>query len=120
MFFPSLSIFLVKSIVFAQWTNNPEYIEDGVPKIQGLEGIAVNILGIIVSIVGVLLLVMLIAGGFQFITSGGEAEQAQKAKKTLTNAFFGLIVILGAWLIIKLLEEFTGLNLTDFVIPNYN
>ena len=100
---------LARFIVFAQ--------DDDVYQIQALEGIIAKLLGLVMPIVGVLLLVTLIAGGFQYITSGGEAEQAQKAKKTLTYAFFGLIVVLGAWLIIRLLEEFTGLNLTTFTIP---
>jgi cytochrome bd-type quinol oxidase subunit 2 len=100
---------LARFIVFAQ--------DDDVYRIQALEGIIAKILGLVMPIVGVLLLVTLIAGGFQYITSGGEAEQAQKAKKTLTYAFLGLIVVFGAWLIIRLLEEFTGLNLTTFTIP---
>jgi len=90
---------------------------EDVKKIQDLESIITKVLGLVIPIVGVLLLATLIAGGFQYITSGGEAEQAQKAKKTLTYAFFGLMVVLGAWLVIRLLEEFTGLNLTTFTIP---
>ncbi len=125
-----LELLLAKVGVLAQWSEDSQYIEDveireegkikeiiRVAKIQGLEGIISSVLGIIVPIVGVLLLMMLIAGGFQYITSGGEVEQANKAKKTLTYAIFGLIVVLGAWLIIRLLEELTGLNLTTFTIP---
>jgi len=99
------------------WSTNPDYAQEGVPTIQGLEGIVANILNIIVPVVGVILLIMLIIGGFQYITSGGEAEQTAKAKKTLTNVLFGLLVVLGAWLIIKLIEEFTGLKLHEFTIP---
>jgi hypothetical protein len=101
------------------WSNNPKYadVSEGVPKIQGLEAIIANILKIVIPVVGILLLLILIAGGFQYITSGGEVEKAQKAQKTLTFAFFGLMVVLGAWLIILLLEEFTGLDLTTFTIP---
>ena len=108
-----------KSSVFAQsdWTQNPDYVQEGVPTIQGIEGIVSNILNIIIPIIGVVLLIMLIAGGFQYITSGGEAEQTAKAKKTLTTTLLGLLVVLGAWLIIKLIEEFTGLKLHEFTIP---
>ncbi|MDD3679246.1 MAG: pilin [Candidatus Shapirobacteria bacterium] len=91
--------------------------DSDVHQIQDIEEIVSRLLGLVVPFVGILLLLMLIAGGFQYITSGGETEQAQKAKKTLTYAFFGLVVVLGAWLIIRLLEEFTGLNLTTFQIP---
>ena len=100
------------------WSTNPNYVQEGdVPTIQGLEGIIANILNIVVPIVGVVLLVMLIIGGFQYITSGGEAEQVAKARKTITAAVFGLLVVLGVWLIIKLIEDFTGLNLHEFTIP---
>ncbi len=100
-----------------RWSENPEYVVNDVATIQALEAIIASILGIIVPLVGVVLLVMLILGGFKYITSGGEVEQANQAKKTLTSAIFGLMVVLGAWLIIRLLEEFTGLNLSTFVIP---
>jgi len=110
MVFPGL--LTRRLIVFAQ-----EQEGDYVHHIKDIEVIIGNVLGIIIPIVGVLLLIMLIAGGFQYITSGGEVEQANKAKKTLTYAFFGLMVVLGAWLIIRLLEDFTGLNLTNFTIP---
>jgi len=100
-------------------TQNPDYIKEGdVFTIQGIEGIVSNILNIIIPVVGVILLLMLIAGGFQYITSEGEAEQTAKAKKTLTYAIFGLLVVLGAWLIIGLIEKFTGLDLHTFKIPN--
>jgi hypothetical protein len=115
-----LADFLInKGVVLAQenWSSDPAYAEDSVAKIQGLEAIVARLLGFIVPIVGVILLIMLIMGGFQYITSGGEVEQANKAKKTLTYAFLGLIVVLGAWLIMLLLQEFTGLNLTEFNFP---
>jgi len=103
------------------WQNNPTYtVEIGgerVPTIYGLEGIVADILNIIVAVAGVVLLFTLIMGGFQYITSGGDKEQTAKAKKTLTYAILGLLVILGAWLIIRLIEEFTGLNLHIFQIP---
>ncbi len=100
------------------WTNNPTYVQEGdVPTIQGLEGIITNILNIIIPAVGIILLIMLIVGGFQYITSGGEAEPTAKAKKTLTAALEGLLIVLAAWIIIRLLEEFTGLDLHTFRIP---
>jgi len=113
-----------KNLVFlaqSDWITTPGYAgtEEAadIPTIQGIEGIVANILNVVVPLVGVVLLIMLIVGGFQYITSGGEAEQTAKARKTLTATLLGLIVVLGAWLIIKLIEEFTGLNLHEFNIP---
>ena len=100
------------------WQANADYIAEGdVPTIYGLEAMVAKILNIIISLAGVVLLLMLIMGGFGYITSGGDKEKAAKAKNTLTYAILGLVVILGAWLIIRLIEEFTGLNLHIFQIP---
>ncbi len=99
------------------WQANPTYVVEDVPTIYGFEAIVANILNIIISLAGVVLLLMLIMGGFGYITSGGDKEKAAKAKNTLTYAILGLLVILGAWLIIRLIEEFTGLNLHIFQIP---
>lgn len=100
------------------WQANGDYIAEGdVPTIYGLEVMVANILNIIIGLAGVVLLLMLIGGGFGYITSGGDKEKAAKAKNSLTYAILGLLVILGAWLIIRLIEEFTGLNLHIFQIP---
>ncbi|MBP8591029.1 hypothetical protein KBI33_00985 [Candidatus Shapirobacteria bacterium] len=100
------------------WQTNPTYVAEGdVPTIYGLEGVVTNILNIIISVVGAILLFTLIMGGFRYITSGGDKEQTAKAKKTLTYGIIGLLVVMGAWLIIRLIEEFTGLNLHIFQIP---
>ncbi len=100
------------------WQADADYIAEGdVPTIYGLEAMVANILNIIIGLAGVVLLLMLVGGGFGYLTSGGDKEKAAKAKNTLTYAVLGLLVILGAWLIIRLIEEFTGLNLHIFQIP---
>jgi len=99
------------------WRANPTYVVEDVPTIYGLEAMVANILNIIIGLAGVVLLLVLIGGGFGYITSGGDKEKTAKAKNTLTYAILGLVIILGAWLIIRLIEEFTGLNLHIFQIP---
>jgi len=57
---------------------------------------------------GVLVIVIILYGGFIWMTSGGNPEKIDKAKKILTNALIGLIIILSAfsivWFIISMLE----------------
>jgi len=53
------------------WQANADYIAEGdVPTIYGLEAMVAKILNIIISLAGVVLLLMLIMGGFGYITSG--------------------------------------------------
>lgn len=90
--------------------------EGDVATLKGLEAIFANIITIALTLAGLAFFVMLIVGGFQYLTSGGEVEATTKARKTLTYAFFGLVLVVAAFLILKLIEVFTGVTLTEFKI----
>ncbi len=51
------------------------------------------------SFAGVVLLGLIIYGGFLWMTSGGQAEKISKAKKVLVNAVIGMVIIMSAWAI---------------------
>ena len=59
---------------------------------------------------------MLILGGWQYITSGGEKQAAQKARNTLTYAILGLVLLIGSWFILRFIKLFTGVEVTNFVV----
>jgi hypothetical protein len=58
--------------------------------IQSLAGHIVNIFSIIVGIVSI---IMIIYGGFRYITSGGDSNAVGGAKNTLIYAIVGLIIV---------------------------
>lgn len=65
---------------------------------------AANLMGVITIIsnslllmVGVVAVLFLILGGFQYITSAGNPESIGKAKNTILYAVIGIIVTLLAW-----------------------
>lgn len=57
---------------------------------------------------GVFIMVAIIISGFMYITAAGNAEQAEKAKKSLIGAVFGEIVIISAYIIFALLRKNLG------------
>jgi len=63
---------------------------------------------------GVVLFVVIVMSGFTFLFSGGDAKQLEKAKNSFTYALIGLIVIVCAYLILQLIELFTGTKVTMF------
>jgi hypothetical protein len=63
---------------------------------------------------GIVLFILLLVGGFKFITSGGDPKAVEGAKKTITSAIAGLAVILVSYLIIVLISNITGVDLTNF------
>ena len=111
---------LFPSPVFAQtkdWDDGRCAV-DGVATIQGFECLFQNILQIIVPIAGLAFFAMFLVGGFKYITSGGDPKKAAAASHTITMAFVGIIGVLVSWLILLFIQNFTGVNVTDFTIPD--
>ena len=74
-----------------------------VPQIDAAQGIAelISITNIVVTFVGPIMILMLVAGGIMYIISGGDEGKTDKAKKILFNAIIGIIVIYGAFAIVS-------------------
>ena len=62
---------------------------DSSSNLQGLIDKIINILSVIVGIVAV---VMIIVGGFKYITSAGDSNKVGSAKSTIIYAIVGLII----------------------------
>ena len=85
--------------------------------IQDLTIIVQRILNIAVRLAGLAAFIMLIVGGFQFLTAGGDPKKTQAASSTLTYAIVGLVVVIAAWFILLFIERFTGVKITEFDWP---
>jgi hypothetical protein len=59
-------------------------------------------------IAGIVVVSMFIYSGILYVTSGGSDERIGKAKQALTAAVIGLIIVVGAPIIIALLQYFLG------------
>jgi TRAP-type C4-dicarboxylate transport system permease small subunit len=58
----------------------------------------INILSVIVGVVAV---IMIIIGGFRYITSGGSSDKVTGAKNTILYAIIGLIIVALAQVIVR-------------------
>lgn len=65
-----------------------------------LSSIAQKIVNIFSVVVGIVAVIMIIYGGFRYITSGGESGRVGSAKNTLIYAIIGLIVVALAQIIV--------------------
>ncbi|MFH1078572.1 MAG: IPT/TIG domain-containing protein, partial [Patescibacteria group bacterium] len=63
--------------------------------------IAANIINVALGLLGIIFLGLMVYAGFLYMTSGGEAEKTDKAKKMITSAIIGLILVLSSWAIAK-------------------
>jgi hypothetical protein len=109
-FFPSIIPFVLAQEGWSSPTGeNPAQIKD-------LAVIVQKILNIAVQLAGIAVFIMLIVGGFQYLTAGGDAKKTQAAGNTLTYAIFGLVTVIAAWFILLFIEKFTGVGVTKFEI----
>ena len=83
-----------------------------------LEIIVANIIGSVVALGGIAVFVMLVAGGLMYLTSGGNPESVQKAKRTLTYAVIGIALFVLAWFALLFIQTFTGVQVTRFSVPS--
>lgn len=76
--------------------------------LTGLEDIFTNVIRSLIALGGIILLLMLFSGGFKYLTSNGDPKAVEGAKKTLTTAIGGLVMLLGSYLILRIIADFTG------------
>jgi hypothetical protein len=68
---------------------------------EGVNDTVNLIINIFSWIVGVVSVIMIIWGGFKYITSGGDAGSVTSAKNTILYAIVGLIIVALAQIIVK-------------------
>jgi hypothetical protein len=71
---------------------------DATTKINNIVHTVVNLLSAVVGIVAV---IMIIVGGFRYITSGGNDTSVTAAKNTILYAIIGLVVVAMAQIIVR-------------------
>lgn len=89
---------------------------DEPPTLDRLGDVFNNLVSAILGFAGIVLFIFLIIGGFKFITSGGDPKALEEAKKTLTYAIAGLILLLLSYLVLVLIEQITGAPVTEFKV----
>lgn len=67
---------------------------------------------------GLVAFAYLIIGGFKYLTSSGDEDALEMAKKTVTYAVVGLLIVLTAWLFLNTLGNILKLDLLEFTIPS--
>jgi hypothetical protein len=138
-FFMLMSVFFNTAQVFAQGavtadnTSDPSLVGKFIPKclidpptgVAATEGqcrsisifviLLLNIANYLFSIVGALALLFFIYGGFTLILSRGNSEQTGKGIEIITAAVIGLVVVFGAYMLVRFLGEAIGLK-SEFML----
>lgn len=70
-----------------------------------LGGLITSIVSILLVVAGAIAVVFLIIGGYQYVTSRGNEEASEAAKKTISSAIVGLVVIIMSFVVIRIVAS---------------
>ncbi len=68
---------------------------------ENVNNLVTNIINIFSIVVGIVAVIMIIYGGFKYITSGGDSGNIGSAKNTILFAIVGLIIVALAQIIVR-------------------
>ncbi len=74
-----------------------------IPQVDAIQGLRelIAVTNIVVTFVGPIMVLMMIAGGIMYIISAGDDGKTETAKKLIFNAIIGIVVIYGAFAIVN-------------------
>ncbi|MFW0838141.1 MAG: hypothetical protein ACKKL5_04025 [Candidatus Komeilibacteria bacterium] len=76
--------------------------------------VVTNIIQVILGFLGLVAVIIILAGGFMWMTAGGNEDKVKKGRQLIINGIIGLIIILAAFsiatFVLNSLKSATGLN----------
>lgn len=88
----------------------PSCLENGIPTLRCIPFLFKNIIDAAFFFAGAAAIYFIVLGGIRFITSGGNQVKVEGAKKTVTFAILGLLVIVFSFFLIKVFSTTTGVG----------
>jgi hypothetical protein len=82
----------------------PNQFTTGIASQTSLTGLLIQVIQFLLDFAGIIAVVVLIVGGFWYITSSGNEEQAEKGKKAIINAIIGLVVVVMSYAIVTIIS----------------
>ena len=85
-----------------------------------VEQLVVDVLNWMIGAAAVICVVMLIVGGYSYMTAGGDEQKVGKATKTLTNAIIGLAICFIAVMLVNfVLKNFLGVRPAESLLMTF-
>ena len=111
-------LLIVPTLAFAQ-----EIVpSQSLGKVDDIISVVRNIIRFILIVAFVLAFLFLIVGGIRWITAGGDEKGVAGARGMITGALIGLVIVLVAFALIRLVETFFGFPIISggVAVPTIN
>lgn len=92
------SLVVLPTVVFAQ--NDPYglgYMADSTLTSTDIRETVASIINVIMGFLGTVAVVIILLGGFKWMTAGGNEDKVGEAKKLLMQGIIGLVIVLAAY-----------------------
>lgn len=113
---------MVKTLLFALYMAvfaTPVYAETSSPaKITDILVVIQKIIGLLAPTATILFFLMATWAGLKFVRSRGEPKNVEEARHILQYAAIGAICVAGSWLLLKLISDITGCDVTILSFSN--
>ncbi|MDR3642334.1 MAG: pilin [Candidatus Doudnabacteria bacterium] len=80
----------------------------GATHLTGQNGLIYLVITMLLYIAGAIAIVFVIVGGYQYITSAGNEEAAEKGKQNVVNAIIGIVIIVLSFVIINVISNYVA------------
>lgn len=90
----------------------------GVPQPTGMKitdiGVLISrVISVAFIIAGILTFALLVMGGIEWLTSGGDKTKTENARNRITAAIVGLAIVAASWALMKLIAYFFGVDVFE-------
>jgi len=112
IWYGAAAFLLAAPVIASAQISAPSRGSTGLPDLsqgQGLTGFINYVILFILGFAGIVAVLFLIIGGYQYILSGANEESAEQGKKTIQNAVIGIVIIILSYTIVTVIfRSLTG------------
>lgn len=96
----------IRSVLGASGTSGSSPVDSAI----GLKQIALNVLNLLLSVVGIIAIISLVVGGIMYMTSYGDEKRMETGKKIFTYSIIGVVISLASLVIVRQIGTLMGMS----------
>ena len=78
---------------------------------RDIRAVIAGIINVIMGFLGIIAVIIILIGGFMWMTAGGNEEKVGKAKKMIMSGIIGLVIVIAAFAIARfVVTQITGIT----------
>jgi type IV secretory pathway VirB2 component (pilin) len=97
-----LTVLALPAIVGAQTADDPYGTSNlgiNLGENTDIKATVASIINILLGFLGIIAVIIILAGGFKWMTAGGNEDRVGEAKKMIIQGIIGLVIIFASWAI---------------------